>query len=96
MKFLKNAVRAVVATIGRACQVVRSALGPVARPVGYGLQLFVVCALIGHSILGAYAQTDIASTITTLNTYWTAAVAIGVLVLLWVVGRMLVHRGTRG
>lgn len=64
--------------------------------IGRFLQVLAFVVLVGLSVGRASAQSDIASSLTTLNTYWTDAVAIGVLVLLWVVGRMLVHRGTRG
>lgn len=67
------------------------------RFLGQCIALVAVLALIGQLFAqAAMAQSDIASSLTTLNTYWTDAVAIGVLVLLWVVGRMLVHKGTRG
>jgi hypothetical protein len=66
------------------------------KSVGYGLQ--VVGAATGVSELAghAHAQTDIPSTITALGGYETTALAIGVPVLLWAVGRMLVHKMTRG
>jgi|ERR1700677_4200085 len=75
---------------------IQSAFRPMVRSVGYGMQ--VVGAATGVNLLlgRAHAQTDIASVITTLASYQTGAIAIGIAVLLWVVGRMLVHKFTRG
>lgn len=71
----------------------RRELGRSLCALGHAMVIAAIVLLIGGV---AHAQTDIPSTITTLSSYQTAAITIGIAVMLWTVGRMLVHKFTRG
>ena len=59
---------------------------------GQVMQVAGAVTVVVASTVQAVAQTDIGSTITTVNGYWTSAEALGVGVLLFVLGRRVVKK----
>ncbi len=52
----------------------------------------VVAALLALGTLGAFAQTDMTATLTSVSGYWTTAEGIGMGILLFVIGRKVIRK----
>lgn len=83
MKVLKSAKAKALGFVGKTVAIARRNAGKVVATAGVTLMASV-----------AHAQTtdQISSTISTVSTYETAAVAVGVAVLLFVIGRKVVRK----
>lgn len=56
-------------------------------------RLALAAGFLAVSSVGAFAQTDISQVVSTVSSYWDAAIVVGIGVLLFVIGRRVVKKG---
>ena len=59
---------------------------------GKAMQAIGAAVAVASSAASAFAQTDIGTTLSTVNGYWTTAEGLGIGILLFVIGRKVVRK----
>jgi hypothetical protein len=62
------------------------------KVAGRSMQAAAVLTVVGLTVVNASAQTDLTGTVSGVGTLWTAAEAIGISVIVFVVGRKIVKK----